>query len=594
MLKTWFALLVLTVGTALAVPAELPAQLAEGDRKTSEHKSGGDSDGDSPGSNAGANSDRMSSTFIPLDSWIYPALERLYSLGVVHGLYLGLRPWTRMAVYDAVGTVSEDELEPQAQNLLSALRTEFRREEELQDGVANDGTIGLDEIYSRTQYVDRTPVNDSFHFGQTIVDDFGRPYGFGWQQIAGFAGRAEKGGFSLYVRGEFQHSPPAPGYSRALNQILAGLDGIPGEAFLGTGSRNAARLLDTYVSVNVLSNEISIGKQTYWWGPDDSAALILSNNVEPFYSIRINRTVPLYVPLLSKLVGPIRYDNFFGRLSGDHYPPSPFIYGQKISLHPTPNLEFGFSRNATFAGKGLEPLTFGTFWNSFTSTSSGTEPGFNPRRTPGARHANFDFSYRLPLLRDWLRLYADSFVHDDVSPIDAPRGAAVAPGIYLNRFPHFHNLDLHVEAGTTDTVAGRAKGGLFYYWESLYRDSYLNKRNLLGSWIGREGTGGQSWITYWIGARSTVTVGFRSVKVSRFFIPQGETQQDYYGTVQYGCKNGMAFQLFLQEERWVAPILASGPQSDFTAQIGISFHPGDWRWPQSGRTGASSRALRDP
>ena len=32
----------------------------------------------------------------PLDSWVYPALERLAALGYLQTAYLGIRPWTRM------------------------------------------------------------------------------------------------------------------------------------------------------------------------------------------------------------------------------------------------------------------------------------------------------------------------------------------------------------------------------------------------------------------------------------------------------------------------------------------------------------------
>ncbi len=54
---------------------------------------------------------------------------------------------------------------------------------------------------------------------------------------------------------------------------------------------------------------------------------------------------------------------------------------------------------------------------------------------PGARFGAFDFTYRLPFLRNWLTLYSDSEVHDDVSPIDAPRRAAIRPGLYLSHVP---------------------------------------------------------------------------------------------------------------------------------------------------------------
>ena len=40
----------------------------------------------------------VSSTYIPLDSWIYPAVMRLYGMGFVDTVFLGMRPWTRLSV----------------------------------------------------------------------------------------------------------------------------------------------------------------------------------------------------------------------------------------------------------------------------------------------------------------------------------------------------------------------------------------------------------------------------------------------------------------------------------------------------------------
>jgi hypothetical protein len=516
-----------------------------------------------------------SSTYIELDSWIYPAVERLAALGVIRDAYLGLRPWTRMAVYRMIAGIDPTNLEGEAGNLLAALRSELNREEVVAQGSPNKAAR-VDQLYTRGQYIAGQPLNDSFHFGQTIVDDFGRPYGSGFQEITGFESSAEYGMFSAFVRGEFQHAPGVAAYSPALNSVIQTQDGIPGETNQGRMAQNQFRLLDTYASFNILNNEISVGKQSYFWGPATSGALLLSYNAEPFYSLRINRTIPLHIPLLSRLLGPMRYDNFIGKLSGDHYPPRPMFYGNKISFHPTKNLEIGFSRDAVFGGAGLEPLTFGNFWTSFTSTASGSGPGSNPRFGPGARRGNFDFVYRVPFLRDWVTLYTDSLVHDDVSPLDAPRRAAVLPGIYVTKFPYFHKLDLHVEGGTTDTVTHRAEGGDFYYLEGFYRDSYTNKGFLLGSWLGREGTGGNGWITYWLSPQNTLKIGFRELQVSPFFVPGGLTQRDGYGEFNYRWKSGIGVQLFLQEERWNAPVLSPKPQHNFTTQVQVSFNPKDW------------------
>ena len=60
-----------------------------------------------------------------------------------------------------------------------------------------------------------TPLRDSYHFGQTIADDFGRPYGQGFNTINGASGYAQERAGLLYVRGEYQHGaslaapPPA-------------------------------------------------------------------------------------------------------------------------------------------------------------------------------------------------------------------------------------------------------------------------------------------------------------------------------------------------------------------------------------------------
>src|SRR5258707_705303 len=38
----------------------------------------------------------MGSSYLPLDSWVYPSFGRLAALGYLSTAYLGIRPWTRM------------------------------------------------------------------------------------------------------------------------------------------------------------------------------------------------------------------------------------------------------------------------------------------------------------------------------------------------------------------------------------------------------------------------------------------------------------------------------------------------------------------
>src|SRR5208282_5201363 len=98
--------------------------------------------------------------------------------------------------------------------------------------------------------------------------------------------------------------------------------------------------------------QMTFGKQTLWWGPGEGGALLFSDNAAPIYMFRASRIVPFELPWIFRYLGPIKVDAFYGKLSGNQWPPRPLIHGEKISLKPTPNLELGFTRTVEFAGVG--------------------------------------------------------------------------------------------------------------------------------------------------------------------------------------------------------------------------------------------------
>jgi len=514
-------------------------------------------------------------TYVPLDSWVYPVLDRVIAAGLVRYAFQGLRPFTRTAAADMVAEaesrlVDEEKPDPFLKESVARLRQEFTPEMNLEES-ENRG-IRLETLYSRMMYISGQPLADSYHFGQSVINDFGRPYQGGFNNATGFTARAESGRFAFYVRGEYQHAPGADAYPvSALLAIAAADQNSPQRnAF---PEANQFRLLDTYASMTLFGHNIAVGKQSLWWGQNAGSAMIMSDNAEPIYMAQINRSVPLKIPGLSKVMGPVRYDFFFGKLSGHQYPPNPFMHGEKISFKPTEDLEFGFSRTAVFAGQGLTPLTFGTFWTSLTSTVSSTTPGASLRNSPGVRHGQFDFSYRIPGIRNWLKLYSDSLVHDDISPIDAPRRSAIEPGLYLSHFPKISKLDLRVEAASTDPRIRTSQGGKFFYWEGNYHDVYLNKQSLMGSWIGREGKGVQAWSTYWLSPQSTIQFAYRNQKVAKDFISQGVTLNSYGVNTKYRVLPELELAGTMQYDRWKAPVLATGLQSNFTTAIQLTYWP---------------------
>jgi Capsule assembly protein Wzi len=340
---------------------------------------------------------------------------------------------------------------------------------------------------------------------------------------------------------------------------------------------NPFRILEANLSYHALGHEFSIGKNDHWLGPGQGTALAWSNNAEDIYDFEINRIEPLRIPLLSSVLGPIRYDFFVGSLKGHTYPNHPWVHVEKVSFKPTRNLELGFERTVIWGGLGHEPVTLHTFFHSFFSFQnvSGTEK-FSTN-DPGARFGSFDFNYRLPFLRKWVTLYSDSLVHDDVSPIDAPRRAAVEPGIYLSHFPGRQHLDFRVEADSTDPVSNHVQSGQFFLFETVQRQGPTNKGFLFGPWIGRQNKGGQAWLTYHLSPSENVQFMYRRDKASKAFIPDGSTQDDYMGSVtkHFFKDKDIEVKAYVQYEDWLIPFYKPGRQNDTTGAAQITWYPKD-------------------
>ncbi len=174
---------------------------------------------------------------------------------------------------------------------------------------------------------------------------------------------------------------------------------------------------------------------------------------------------------------------------------------------PTNNFQFGFQRTVIFGGEGHEPVTLHTFLKGFFDTNDTSEAEKFSRDDPGARFSAFTFSYRLPFVRNYLTLYADSESHDDLTPVSAPRRAAYRPGLYLSRIPGIPRLDLRVEGVSTNcSTLVCINGSHEYIEDAVQRQAYTNKGNILGDWIGREAIGGQAWLTWHLSGNEWVDV----------------------------------------------------------------------------------------
>ncbi len=546
------------------------------------------------------------SAYIPVDSWVYPAMMRLYSLGYVDTMYLSMRPYTRRSALHMLqasesAILSSDD--GQAQEILAALLTELT--DEGVTGKTERGTVyGLQSVYTRMMGISGPTLTDSYHLGQTFFNDYGRPHETGFNNSTGFSTLNEQGPWSLYVRGEYQHAPSAAGYSLALSQQVSLLDEIPfappndPEATVPSGpiaAANPFRLVEATLSYHILGHEISGGKSDAWLGPGMGGAMDWSNNTENIYSFRINRVEPIDIKYLSRWLGPVRYDFFYGSLKGHTYPNDDWVHSDMFSFQPTANFQFGFQRTVIFGGAGHEPVTIRTFLKGFFDTNDTNAATKFSRDDPGARFSAFQFSYRLPFARKTLTLYADSETHDDLTPVSAPRRAAYRPGIYLSQFPGLKRLDLRVEAVSTDcSTLVCQRGGNEYIENALQKQAYTNKGIIMGDWIGREAKGGQAWLTWHLSGNEWVQAEYMHKQTPGDFIPGacngipgtcnpnavmqtygpgGTTQNQFRVDVVKRIGPDVEVYGWYQHERWVAPIYMTGVQSDNTVTVQVTFFP---------------------
>jgi membrane-associated phospholipid phosphatase len=548
----------------------------------------------------GSSPANLGSPYVPLDSWVYPAFDRLMGLGLVDSGFAGQRPWTRSECARLLGE-AESKLQSggdersEAGLTVAALEKEFRTELEGSPG-ANASTFRLESIYSRVENISGTPLQDGYHFGQTQINDFGRPYSEGWNSVTGFSSYATSGPWVVYVRGELQTAPGTPALPFFARQAIASADNLPLPPATPTAPVNQFSLLDSYVGLNLRNWQVSFGKQSLWWGPGDGGPMMFSDNAAPITMFRINRVTPLKLPSIFGLLGPMRTEFFLGQLSGYEFifspnglagqygqslNPQPTIHGERFSFKPTRNFEFGFSVTTVYGGPGY-PLTWHTFLNSVFNT--GNTKYLGAPNKPGDRRSGLDFSYRLPGLRRWLTFYGDGFTEDEYSPIAYSDRSAWHAGLYLSQFPAIHKLDLRVEGVYTDIPYPTYGPGTFYS-NTTYRSGYRNDGNLIGSWIGRQGQGAQAWTSYWLTPRNKIQFSYRHQKVSQAFIPGGGTLSDVSASADFWVRPAVRVVGSVQYENWTFPALWPVPKNNVMSSVLVSFSPGAWR---------SGGAKRDP
>ena len=530
----------------------------------------------------------MGSPYVPLDSWIYPALARLAAMGYVKTSIVGLRPWTRIECARLVSEASERQADTdspaEVQQLYAGLSEEFAREFDIVSGESNSH-VQLESVYQRSLGISGKPLTDNQHFGQTVLNDYGRPFQEGFNTVAGTSGWGTAGPFVIYARGEYQYSPSSPALPQNALDFIATVDTLPpNPPATPIQATNRFRVLDAYVGMTLANWQLSFGRQSQWWGPSDSGPMLYTNNAEPLNNMfRIDRVRPFRLPWMFRYLGDIRMQFFLGQFSGHEFlnntgeglggyvgqyghslHPQPILDGGKISFKLTQNFEFGLTKTTVYGGPG-NPLTFKTLFKSaFGIRVQGNAVGDG--------RSGADFSYRVPKLRDWLSFYGEAMSEDEPSPIPYMRKSIFQGGLYFAKIPRISKVDLRLEGGSTSAVDSPFPASSFYF-EGQYVDGYTNNGRTIGSWIGRAAQSESIRTNYWLSAKNKIGLELRHRQVDRQFLPQGGSQNDVAVNADFFTRQGFSFSGSLQYERWLMPLLATNRQSNIAASFQLGFWP---------------------
>jgi membrane-associated phospholipid phosphatase len=549
----------------------------------------------------------MGSPYVPLDNWVYPAMDRLIAQGFIKSAIVDMRPWTRFECARLVSEAGEqledvDAGSSQPARIYRSLVDEFREEINLMEGGDNT-RARVESVYTRITGISGQPLSDgyNYNFGQTIINDFGRPYEEGVNNVTGFSAWATESRFVLYVNGEYQHAPSAPPLTASARQVIAQVQGnVEEPPALPINQINRFQFLDSYVGMNLENWQFTFGNQSLWWGPGAGGPMIFSNNAQPIPMFRVDRVSPFKLPSILGHLGPWRIEAFLGQLSGQNFvfgsgiglfgswtnpfSPQPMISGERFGFKPTPNVEFGFSLTTIFAGEGV-PFTTHTYLKSIFGLGNGN-PGTSG--DPGDRRSGFDMTYRLPFVRNWATFYIDGFADDQFSPVAYWDRSAWTGGLYISHFPKIPKLDLRMEGVYTDLPIGGNVSKGFFYSNARYYSGYTNEGNLIGSWIGRQGQGAQAWSNYWLTPKNRIQLNFRHEKISQEFIPGGGSLTDFGAQGYYSVRKDLDLSVSVQYERWLIPVIQPGVSRNFTTSVMLKYLPGKRFYPRGTETSGES------
>jgi len=220
--------------------------------------------------------------------------------------------------------------------------------------------------------------------------------------------------------------------------------------------------------------ELTIGKQSQWWGGGKRGSLLLSNNAEALNVFKISNSTPYEILL------PFRFTFFITKLENNRTDvKSPFLQGVRLTLKPSKYIEIGLSKTGMYGGKGRNS-DFGAFIDSLIGNKE-KNTTTNLNKEPGDQRAGFDIKLFSPNKLQPFTLYFEAIGEDVNHDFPYPYKFAYIYSLYLPRLLNLYNLELFAEYATTTY---KQKG--LWYNHHIFTQGYTYNGNIIGHYIGAD------------------------------------------------------------------------------------------------------------
>lgn len=245
------------------------------------------------------------------------------------------------------------------------------------------------------------------------------------------------------------------------------------------GKRN---LDQSYLAYQFGDWNLRLGAIDQWWGPAQSASLILSDNARPLPALALSRSQSSASshPWL-KWLGPWYFTAQMGVMEKQRHVPRTRQWLSRFTFRPLKGLEIGASWSAMWGGQG-QGNTLGDFWDVLTAASLCPEAQPNCddelKSKKGNQLAGFDLTYSFQLFNQPISLYAQQ-IGEDASSQFKPTDSATLLGIasYVGQSKvYLEHSDTNVSCGGDGSTATNC-----YYEHGTYQSGYRRYGRAIGS-----------------------------------------------------------------------------------------------------------------